>query len=523
MNSNQTLDLVAALQQSKSKKQINSDIRQLEKAVNMLRITGIFAKGDTKKELNAYISQLSKQLSAIKLNAKVDSQKLKNDVDKALRNMSFQDIDILDIDENKLKLKLKKVIADVRADAPDIPIAVTEAKTKESGGILTTLQKIGGLFDIASKAADAFVNSLKTLKTNHTILTEIAKAGGAAKTQLKELGNEAFKTAGKYGLSSTDYLLGVQGMARSGYGNASKELGELSLLAQSATGMTAELANQTILAADKAYKMNGSVSELTRTLDGMNAITTHNAVSMAEISEAMSIVGSTAASLGVGADEASAALGTMMASTQQGGSEAAKALNSILLHTRQISDEQAGINADGLAGYEDACNALNVSLRETKNGVTSLRDPMEVLKELAAEYNKLGEGDSRRADLLSSLGGDVRTDQFDALLGQWDTYETMLAQYAEGNGSMAAEAEKMAGSWEGCMNRLSDTWTYTISNLANSDAIVTLIDSLNSLLSIVNDVTENIGSLATIELAGFGFGLKEFIKNLDHREVLKIA
>ena len=92
----------------------------------------------------------------------------------------------------------------------------------------------------------------------------------------------------------------------------------------------------------------------------------------------------------------------------------------------------------------------------------------------------------------------LRATQLDALLRQWDTYETMLQQYANGTGSMAVEAEKTTNSWEGSMNRLSNTWTDTIGNIANSDVIITAINGLNGILSVVNSITDALGSFGTI-------------------------
>lgn len=354
-------------------------------------------------------------------------------------------------------------------------------------------------------------SAISELKDVNTLLTEISKANDKlSKSELAKIGNDSFDIASKYGKSATDFLSGVQEASRAGYKNA-MGIAELSIAAQGAGDMTAELANQLIIATDKAYKMNGSVSELTKVLDGMKYISNHNAVNMTEISEAMSIVGSTAASFGVDVDEATAAVGTMIATTQQSGAEAARAFKAILLNIRQVSDEDEGIDAEGLAKYEDACNALNVKLKETKNGVLSLRNPMKVLKELSVEYNKLDETDIRRTNLLSSVGDKLRSTQLDALLRQWDTYETMLQQYASGTGSMAAEAEKTANSWEGSLNRLSNTWTDTVKNVADSDAIITIINGLNDLLSVVNNVTEELGSLGTI---GLGAGLFAGVKNI---------
>lgn len=89
-------------------------------------------------------------------------------------------------------------------------------------------------------------------------------------------------------------------------------------------------------------------------------------------------------------------------------------------------------------------------------------------------------------------------------------YSKMLEEYSQGTGSMAAEAEKTANSWEGSMNRLSNTWTKTIGHIANSDAIIEAVNGLNSLLSVVDKITGSLGSLGTI---GLGAGLFAGFKN----------
>lgn len=127
---------------------------------------------------------------------------------------------------------------------------------------------------------------------------------------------------------------------------------------------------------------------------------------------------------------------------------------------------------------------------------------MEVLRELSVEYNKLSDADIRKVNLLNSVGGKLRATQLDALLRGWSDYETMLGQFADGAGSMAKEAEKTANSWEGSMNRLSNTWTDTIGNIAKSDGVIGLINSLDWILDKINKLTGAIGSLGSIGLLG---------------------
>lgn len=400
---------------------------------------------------------------------------------------------------------------------------------KKTENSMRALGKLGAsLKDQMSQAAQSFTqwlsvssavmllvsktkNAISELKEINTLLTEISKANDKlSKSDLDKIGNNSFDIASKYGKNATDYLSGVQEASRAGYENA-EGIAELSVAAQGAGDMTAELANKYIIATDKAYKLGGSVEKLTEVLDGSNYITNHNAVNMTELAEAMSIVGSTAASFGVEANETTAVLGTMIAATQQSGSEMARAFRAILLNIRQVSDEEEGIDAEGLTKYEKACNALGVSLKETKDGILQTRDAMDVLRDLSVEYNKLEENDLRRTDLLNSVGGKLRANALDAILKNYDMYSKMLDEYAQGAGSMAVEAEKTAKSWEGSMNRLGNTWKDTVENIANSDGIIAAINAFNGLLSVVNNVTDKLGSLGTI---GLGAGLFAGLKNV---------
>ncbi len=369
------------------------------------------------------------------------------------------------------------------------------------GSLLDTLLDIPHLREAVSE-----------LKKIDSLLAQISRNNSRlSRSGLENLGSNALRAAGRYGGSAADYLEAYQAAASAGYRDAEGIAG-LSLAAQKAGGLTAELADSLLSAAGQAYRMEGSVSGLTKVLDGMNRISGQNALDMAELAEGMAALGSTAAGLGLDAGEASAALGTLITASGLNGSEAAAALKAVLLCLGQVADAEEGITVKGLKRYEDACKALNVSLREVRDGALSLRDPMEVLGELSAAYNRLGEDDPRRSallDPLKGLGGSAGADGLDALLSRWDTCEAMLQQYADSAGSLAADAEKNTDSWEGSLNRLSNTWTETVGSFADSGAIVSAVDSLNKLLNTVNKFAGIAGSLSTLSiLAGSIAGAK---------------
>lgn len=266
-------------------------------------------------------------------------------------------------------------------------------------------------------AVSMFTRSIRQavteLKEIDTILTEISKTSDRTEASLRKLGETSFATASKYGQKASDYLLGVQEMSRAGFDeNSSEQMAELSTLAQSAGDMTAELANEYLIATNAGYKLGGSAEKLNAVLNSQNYITNRNALNMSELAEATKIVASQASQSGIGIDKMTAAVGTMIATTQQGGEVAARAFKGILMNLQQvkgtaedIGDGGEDITTESLTKYEKACADLGVSLKEVKDGVLQLRDPMVILEELANAVSKEAEGSIKVANLINAVGG----------------------------------------------------------------------------------------------------------------------
>lgn len=332
-----------------------------------------------------------------------------------------------------------------------------------------------------------------------SILTEISKTSDLTNQQLRELGNTAFDSASKYGRSAADYLTGVQEMYRAGFKNA-EEMAELSLLAQAAGDMESNSANDYLMATNAAYNYKGSVEELNKVLDSQNYITNNAAVSMQDMADATSEAASIAAQYGVEIDELSALIAVATSKTRESGSEVGTALKSIFVTLQDTTSKPV----------VEAFDAVGISMTKIVNGSEQLKTPIELLKELSVAFNELPEGDTKRANILTDIGKKYHANTLSAILSDWESYESMLELYSQGIGSAADEAEKSANNIEGSLNRLSNTWTDTIENILNSDVILTVVKALNGLLSVINNVTDKLGSLGTI---GLGAGLFAGVKN----------
>ena len=344
--------------------------------------------------------------------------------------------------------------------------------------------------------------AISEIKELDNILTEISKTSDMTSQQLKQLGMDAYDAASKYGRTASDYLLGVQEMARSGfYGEKGAAMAEQSLLAQSACDMTADLANNYILATNAAYKLNGESDKLNAVLDGQNSITNRNSVAMADMATAMSEAGTVASSYRVSVEDLSAMIGTIESVTKLGGSEVGNAIKAILINLQNVTSDK----------IVDTLDAANASMTEFVNGAEKLRNPIDILRDLAKTFNQLDEDDPLRAEILTNIGQKYHAAKLGALLQNMEMFDKMLVDYSEGTGSALEESNKSAENLTGTLNKLSNSWTEFVNNIINSDGLKAGINLINKLVEGATSLTSTLGSLGTI---GLGAGLFTSIKNV---------
>ena len=349
--------------------------------------------------------------------------------------------------------------------------------------------KFGGWMSITTvitSFTSVIRSSINELKDVSTILTEISKTSDLTDQQLEALGTTAYDTAHKYGAAATEYLTGVQEMYRAGKENA-EQLAEISLLAQTAGDLSADVANDYILATDAAYNLKGSSEELTKILDGQNQVTNNNAVSMSDLAAATSEAASMAAQSGVEIDQLTSLIATATSRTRESGEETGTAIKSLLVNLQDTTNKQI------VKTFEQA----GISMTEFVDGSEKLKTPIELLKELSTVYNALPEGSTLRANILSDIGGKYHANTLSAILSGWSDYEKILGDYANGTGSAMREAEKSANNWEGSINKVNDSWTSFIQNFTKSDDIITFLGIIDKAVNKLDDLIQTLGLAGT--------------------------
>lgn len=367
-------------------------------------------------------------------------------------------------------------------------------------------------------AVKAFREALDTMKAVDTELVSIQKVTGYTAQQMDKLSESAYKLASQYGRTADEVLAAATTFARAGYEDQIEALAELSLLTQNVGDVSADTASKFIVAADAAWKLGGNETKLREILDGLNEITNRSAVDMGALTEAITVGGSVFAEAGESAQTFAALVGAGVASTQRSGSEIARALRTILMNIRQIRGEtEDGELIDG-ESIANASKALKeyAGISTMANG--QLRLASDVLDELAKKWENLDT--VAQSAISEALAGKRQSNVLMALMGNWETVEQAIVDYANGAGSALEENEYYLNSWEAKSKQLSAAWTEFVSHLIETDTIKGALDGLIGLVELLDTDTGRLIVTVAALTAGVG-ALGQGLKWLGGTELAK--
>ena len=336
----------------------------------------------------------------------------------------------------------------------------------------------------------SFTEALATMKDVDDEMVTIRKVTGATTEELNKIEKQAYETASAYGVAADEYLNSVANFSRAGYGEQASALAELATKTQIVGDTDAETAQQFLLSMDAAYKYQGSIEQLTKVLDGANEIDNNYATSIEKIAEGLGKVAPIAAQAHVGADELTAAIGTITAVTQRSGTEAATALRALFLNiigdTKTEIDEGVTWTTGEIAGLRDVIKVYAKDAYDAAQATGSVINPMKAIAGLAQSMKDGLLTEQQLMEMVSDIGGKLRTSQLLALIQNWDMYESMLGDYADAVGSADKEVENALDSWTRKTEILHNKWTEFVSHLVETDTIKGALDDLIGLVELLD-------------------------------------
>lgn len=338
-----------------------------------------------------------------------------------------------------------------------------------------------------------FIEALKTMKSVDDEMVTIRKVTGASADELEKIEKQAYKTASAYGVAADEYLQFVSGFSRAGYGEQASALAELAAKTQIVGDTNAETAQQFLLSVDAAYKYQGNIEKLTAVLDGANEIDNRYATSIQKVAEGLGKVAPIAAQAHVGVDELTAAIGTITAVTQRSGTEAATALRALFLNiigdTKTEIDEGVTWTTGEIAGLRDVIKVYAKDAYDAAQATGSVINPMKAIAGLSKSMKDGLLTEQQLMEMVSDIGGKLRTSQLLALIQNWDMYESMLTDFAGAAGSADKEVENALDSWTRKTEILKNKWTEFVSHLVETDTIKGALDGVIGLVEFLDSDT----------------------------------
>ena len=492
------LKLTAALDKAKSTKQLNQDIKNIEKTINQLHLMAKLYQGESRTQLNASIKELEKKVDVIRLKAEIDNKKLKADLDHALSNVSLKEIKI---NEQGMKVSAMKIAQSLNSVLSKYTIVPKidlkpEGFKKDLTGIQSKINSVTTAFELARTGIVKFKQSTATLKEISSILNDISKAAGMSREEIKKLGKESFQSAGTYGASAKDYLLSVLSMAKCGYGSVSKELGELSLLAQSLGSVSAAAAESFIKSMDTAYQYSGSVEKLTRALEGVISVSMQSKIPLSELTTAMEANAASAAKAGIGIDQLTAAEATLIASSSQSGAFVGQSFQSVL----------------------DQLGRMNQSSQQ-------LTEPIKRLEEMANAYSSISSQND--VSLFGDMDSQEMSNPIKVLLEQWSLYEQLLINYSNGSQAAMEAASATASTWESQLISLQNSWDSFIYSLTSQNqssgvglfleqtlmSLETVEENLKQIPQMLEGINGSLSSVGSVQISSSNDNIDSSEKN----------
>lgn len=366
---------------------------------------------------------------------------------------------------------------------------------KNLGVTIANFAKIKVMQTFTQGIHDA-INEMKAMDDE---LVTIRKVTNATQSELNSLTERAYSVGSAYGVAPSDYLAAVAEFSRAGYGDAAAAMGELAVKTQIVGDVSQDVATQMLLAVDAGYQLGGNVEYLTHVLDGANEIDNNYATSIEKIAEGMGIVAPIAAQAGVSVEELTASLGTITAVTQRSGSETARALRALFLNimgdTKTEIEDGVTWTVEEVTSVREALAKYAPDVVKAADATKTLINPMEAIGALAQAYQEGVLNQQDLMEIVSDMGGKLRSNQLLALIQNWDMFESMLADVGTSAGSADKEIANALDSWTRKAQILKNTFVELVATGVSTEFVKNILDGATAFLKFEGNL-QNILTLA---------------------------
>ena len=295
--------------------------------------------------------------------------------------------------------------------------------------------------------------------------------------------NDAAKALGTTTTAYTDAALTFYQQGLSDEDVAARA--ETSLKVSNVTGLSGDQSAEYVTAVLNGYKVAAADAE--QAMDKLAAVGAHTASSLAELSEAMAKVSSSANAMGVSEDQLAATLATVISVTRQDASTVGTAFKTIYA---RISDIKAGSeDAEvSLGNYTKKMAEMGFSVLDSAG---NMRDLGEVMEEIGGKWETLTK--EQQISLAQTMAGTRQYNNLIALFDNWAQYEDALNVSMESSGTLQEQQEIYAESLTAKLNELTAAKEGLYNSFIDSDSMKGAIEVFTKLVQVMDNFIQGIG------------------------------
>lgn len=351
------------------------------------------------------------------------------------------------------------------------------------------------------KITQGIREAIDEMKEVDTQLTNISKVSGITGKALSDMGERAYETASKYGVAADEYLAAVYTFQKAGLNDSAEAMGELAVKTMLVGDTTADVATQFLISANAAWKFGGDMERLGQIVDEADYINNNYATDLGKLSSGLPRVASIAAQAGMSAEETLAALGTITAVTQESGTKAATALRALILNIEGKVGEFVDETGEEFKVTEESVKSMQGLMEkyakaeiEAAKASGELINPMTAIKAIFEGMANSDLNDQELFQLLSGMGGKLRTNQLTALVQNYELFDEMLQRIAGSAGTADSEISLMMESWERKAQVLKNTWTEFVADFVDSSTFKNAITGLTEVVETLDGLLFKTGT-----------------------------
>lgn len=379
-------------------------------------------------------------------------------------------------------------------------VITTNTYIKQSDKIIAKMAETLGntlKWNIASGAINKMSGSIQEAwgftKALDSSLNDIQIVTGKSADQMDKLADRANKVATSLGTTTKAYTDAALTFYQQGLGDEDVAArAETSLKVSNVTGLSGDQSAEYVTAVLNGYKVAAEDAEAA--MDKLAAVGANTASSLAELSEGMAKVASSANAMGVSEDQLAATLSTVISVTRQDAASVGTAFKTIYA---RISDIKAG-TADAevsLGNYTKKMAEMGFNVLDATG---NMRDLGEVVEEIGGKWKNLSR--EQQISLAQTMAGTRQYNNLIALFDNWAQYEDALNVSMEANGTLQKQQEVYADSLAAKLNELTAAKEKLFMSIVDEDGIKDIVDGFTTIIDKVATLIKALGGGKTLLL-----------------------